>query len=97
MAHSPQRIVFVARASIDVDANAREVAGQGLCGDADAIGQGGDLIEVDGVLEWWFSMRPLHARMAGADPLFRDGRGQRAPSRVGCGCSSGETLRGQSS
>lgn len=65
MAHSPQRIVFVARTGVDVDANAREVAGQSLCSDADAIGQSGDLIEVDGVLEWWFSMRPLHARMDG--------------------------------
>lgn len=56
MAHTSQRIVFVARAGIDVDANAREVAGQGLCSDADAIGQGGDVIEFGGVLEWWFRM-----------------------------------------
>lgn len=66
MADSAQGIVFVAGAGVDVDANAREVAGQGLCGDADAIGQGGDAVEVGGVLYWRFRIVFSACSWAGA-------------------------------
>lgn len=50
MAHAAQRIVFVSRASIDVDTNAREVTWKSLGGHADAIRESSDLIELDGIL-----------------------------------------------
>jgi hypothetical protein len=51
MADAPQRVVFIARACVDVDANAGEVAGKGLGSNADAIRERGDLVELDGVLD----------------------------------------------
>ena len=42
--------VLVARAGVEVDADAREVAGQVLRGYADAIWEGGEGVELDGVL-----------------------------------------------
>jgi hypothetical protein len=50
VAHATQRIVFVSRAGVNVNADAGKVAWQGLGRNADAIGECGDLIELDGVL-----------------------------------------------
>jgi hypothetical protein len=51
MADSAQCIVLVPRAGVDVDSDTRKVARQGFGGDADAIGEGGDLVEFGGVLD----------------------------------------------
>jgi len=50
MADSTQRLIFVPRASIDVNANSGEVAGEGFGGNADTIWEGGDLVKFDRIL-----------------------------------------------
>jgi hypothetical protein len=50
MRHSSQLLVLVARAGVDVDSQAREVAGQSFGSYADAIGERGDFVELGGVL-----------------------------------------------
>lgn len=51
MAHPPQRIVLIPRPCVDVDSNAREMAGEGLGGDSNAVREGGDLVELYGILD----------------------------------------------
>ena len=51
MAYAADAVVFVAGASVDVDSNAGEGAWEGFAGDADAIFEGCDLVEVGGVLQ----------------------------------------------
>jgi hypothetical protein len=48
--YAAQGIVFVPRASVDIDAYAGEVARESFGGYADAIGEGSYLVEVGGVL-----------------------------------------------
>ena len=50
MAHASQRIVFVPRPGVDVNANTGEVPWQGFSRNADTIGERGDLVEFGGVL-----------------------------------------------
>jgi hypothetical protein len=50
MARAGEVGILVARASVEVDADAREVAGQVFRGYADAIWEGGEGVELDGVL-----------------------------------------------
>lgn len=50
MAHSLQRLVLVSRSGVDVDSNARKVAGKSLGCDAEAIGKGCDFVEFDRIL-----------------------------------------------
>lgn len=50
MAYAADAVVFVAGAGVDVHPNAGEGAWEGFAGDADAIFEGGDLVEVGGVL-----------------------------------------------
>lgn len=50
MAYAADAVVFVAGAGVDVDSNAGEGAWEGFAGDADAIFESGDLVEVGGVL-----------------------------------------------
>lgn len=50
MANAADAIVFVSRAGVDVHSNAGEGSGEGFAGDADAIFESCDLVEVGGVL-----------------------------------------------
>lgn len=51
MGHAPERVVLIAGARVDVDANAGEVAGEGFGSNADAIGECCDLVELYGILK----------------------------------------------
>jgi hypothetical protein len=50
VAHTGEVFILVSRARIDIDTDAGEVAWQSLCCDSYAIGEGGDLVEFNGVL-----------------------------------------------
>jgi hypothetical protein len=67
-------LVFVSRAGINVDTDAREGTRYGFAGDSDAIGQGRDLVEVVRMLkktgvtktEGWNAMGSRRARSKAA-------------------------------
>ena len=52
MAHAAEVFIFVARTSIEVDADASKRAGEGFSGYSKAIGKFCDLVEFDGVLQF---------------------------------------------
>jgi hypothetical protein len=67
-------LIFVSRAGIDVDTNAREGTRYGFAGDSDAIGKGCDLVEVGRMLkktgvtktDGWNAMGSRRARVKAA-------------------------------
>jgi hypothetical protein len=79
---SAQGIVLVPRAGVDVDADTREVPRQGFGRDADAIGEGCDLVEFGGVLDSSLEWLPWYVEFI-ADPLFGNGCRQTAST---CAC-----------
>lgn len=57
MAYAADAVVFVAGTGVDVDSNTGEGAWEGFAGDADAIFEGCDLVEVGGVLNIIFESK----------------------------------------